>query len=66
MTIRLNGEAHALAEPLTVLALLRTLALPRTDVAVAVDGIVVPRSRWEDHLVRDGAEVDVVTAVQGG
>ncbi|OUZ12766.1 hypothetical protein BHE97_00710 [Aeromicrobium sp. PE09-221] len=38
----------------------------RLGVAVAVDGMVVPRGDWHDHLMVDGAAVDVVTATQGG
>ncbi|WP_370617912.1 sulfur carrier protein ThiS [Mumia sp. Pv 4-285] len=66
MTIRLNGSTHDLPGATTVLGLVDALAIGRTDVAVAVDGAVVPRSQWAGHLIRDGAEVDVVTAVQGG
>ena len=35
-------------------------------VAVALDGAVVPRSRWASTEVPEGARVDALTAVQGG
>ena len=35
-------------------------------VAVALDGAVVPRSRWASAEVPEGARVDALTAVQGG
>ncbi|GEA86218.1 sulfur carrier protein ThiS [Cellulomonas cellasea] len=35
-------------------------------VAVAVDDAIVPRGLWGSTLVRAGARVEVVTAVQGG
>jgi sulfur carrier protein len=35
-------------------------------VAAAVNGEVVPRDDWESHPLKDGAEVEVVRAVQGG
>ena len=35
-------------------------------VAVAIDGEVVPRGRWDDVALADGARVEVVQAVQGG
>lgn len=38
----------------------------RLGVAVAVDRHVVPRSAWDATVPRDGAAVDLVTAVQGG
>ncbi|GAB2512199.1 sulfur carrier protein ThiS [Paramicrobacterium agarici] len=35
-------------------------------VAAAVDGTVVPRSRWSAHVLESGQTIDIVTAVQGG
>jgi sulfur carrier protein len=35
-------------------------------VAVAVDGEVVPRSRWQEVRLSEGARVEVVGAMQGG
>jgi sulfur carrier protein len=35
-------------------------------VAVAVGGEVVPRGAWSSTSVPDGAEIEVVNAVQGG
>ena len=34
-------------------------------IAVAVNAVVVPRSRWGDAALTDGDEVEVLTAVQG-
>lgn len=34
--------------------------------AVAVDGVVVPRADHATTTLRDGAVVEIVTAVQGG
>ena len=42
------------------------LGLPDRGIAVAVDGAVVPRGRWDRHTMTDGAVVEIVTAVQGG
>ncbi len=63
--ITLNGNP-APAEGLTVEQLLERLDLPHRGVAVAVDAEVIPRGRWGDFVVEDGAQVEVVTAVQGG
>jgi thiamine biosynthesis protein ThiS len=35
-------------------------------VAVAVDGEVVPRGRWDDIELRSGQRVEILQAVQGG
>lgn len=34
--------------------------------AVAVNGEVVARTRWTDHVLHPGDVVELVTAVQGG
>ena len=66
--ITVNGQPSAIAAGTTVKALLATLDVPPDGrgVAVAVDAEVVPRGAWETHAVADGAQVEVVTAVQGG
>ena len=38
----------------------------RLGVAVALNGAVVPRSRWSFTLIAAGDDIEIVTAVQGG
>jgi sulfur carrier protein len=66
--IYLNGNPHDDGADETVAAVLRLLGLPEDarGVAVAVDGEVVPRASWDTYAVRDGARVEVLTAMQGG
>lgn len=66
MIVTVNGEDRTLSEGTTVRALLRELELPDEGVAVAVDGVVVPGSGWDEARLDAGAEVDVLSAVQGG
>jgi thiamine biosynthesis protein ThiS len=66
MTIRLNGEAHELAGPLTVTALLASLDLDPRRVAVEHNLIVVKRAAYDTTIVADGDEVEVVNFVGGG
>ncbi|QDQ98381.1 sulfur carrier protein ThiS [Tomitella fengzijianii] len=65
MQVKVNGDAHEVARPCTVAQLLDRLGLPDSGVAVARDGIVVPKSGW-DAPVGDGDGFEVLTAVQGG
>ncbi|WP_024795814.1 sulfur carrier protein ThiS [Tomitella biformata] len=65
MELTINGDTHEIAAPCTVEELLDRLGLPCEGVAVALDGFVLPRSRWGEH-VRDGWALEVLTAVQGG
>ena len=40
--------------------------LTSAGTAVAVDAAVVPASQWATTTLAEGAEVDILTAVQGG
>ena len=66
MVVWVNGERRELAADARVPDALDALGLPRTGVAVAVDGEVVPRARWDGTVLGEGARVEVLTAVQGG
>jgi sulfur carrier protein len=66
VVVWINGENRELAEGAAVADALAALGLPRTGVAVAVDGEVVPKARWAATPLTDGARVEVLTAVQGG
>ena len=67
-TILLNGERTPIDDGTTVEQLLGRLDVPpqARGVAVAVDAEVVPRGEWPRHVVGDGAQVEIVTAIQGG
>lgn len=68
MDFEINGERFESAEdePITVRSLLEKLDLTRRRVAVAINAQVVPRSRFEEQLVRAGDRVEVIQAVGGG
>ena len=66
MKIFLNGEAHELAAPLSVLALLEQLAIDPRTVAVEHNRQVVKRARYADTVIDAGAEVEIVAFVGGG
>lgn len=66
MQVWINGKPRELADGARVRDALDELGVPRTGVAVAVDGTVVPRAAWSDTELAAGARVEVLTAVQGG
>jgi sulfur carrier protein len=67
MIISVNGERRELAPPVRLLDVLGLQPGESTrGIAVAVDGIVVPRSRHASTELADGARVEIVKAVQGG
>jgi thiazole synthase len=68
MKIRLNGEERELerAMDLAEVVALTGGDTERRGTAVALEGEVIPRSQWHETTVPDGAEVEVVAAIQGG
>lgn len=66
MEVTVNGESRTIRTGSTVGELLREVEAPSRGSAVAVDGVVVPRSDWNDRVLDAGAHVELVTAVQGG
>jgi sulfur carrier protein len=63
--IRVNADDFEVDDHTTVAALLQSLGYPDRGIAVALDQAVLPRSGWATTL-SDGAQIEVVTAVQGG
>jgi sulfur carrier protein len=68
VNVVVNGAPTDLPDGATVEDALAALELPAEGrgVAVAVDAEVVPRGRWPEHALSDGARVEIVRAVQGG
>ena len=68
MNATVNGEARVLPAGATVASVLVLLdvAPDARGIAVAVDGEVVSRSRWDATALHDGSTVEVFTAIGGG
>ena len=65
--ITINGERRELGDGATIEAAVRAAGVPDgRGVAVALDGEVVPRGEWAITEIRDGQQVEVLRAVQGG
>ena len=68
MNVVLNGEPRELEPGARVREAVVATGAPveGRGIAVALDGEVVPRGRWDETELRDGQRVEVVQAVQGG
>jgi sulfur carrier protein len=64
----LNGERRELPAEATIATAVHLAGAPEggRGVAVALDGEVVPRGEWATTEVREGQELEVLHAVQGG
>jgi sulfur carrier protein len=67
MKLLVNAIESEVDEFVTIADVVAGLAGPEPrGVAVALNGAVVPRSRWAATRPADGDQVEVLTAVQGG
>ncbi len=61
-----NGEPQTFPQGTTLDAVIADVTPSRTGIAAAVGDAVVPRAEWAGRLLRDGDEIEILTAVQGG
>ena len=68
MKIRINGEAKEVRLNINIHDLLIVLELNPTQagIAVAVDRVVIPKTKWQATELRENSEVEIIRAVQGG
>ena len=66
MTIRLNGEPHDIAGPVTISDLLAELNIDPRRVAVEHNLVIVKRDRYGSVVVGEGDEIEIVNFVGGG
>jgi sulfur carrier protein len=66
--VTLNGEPRELPAEATVEIAVQLAGAPEggRGVAVALDGEVVPRGAWATTELREGQQLEVLHAVQGG
>jgi sulfur carrier protein len=67
MQVTLNGLRHDLEPPpATVADLVRGLNLEGKRIAVEMNGVIVPKSRYGQTPVAAGDRLEIVAAVGGG
>ncbi len=67
MEVTINQERQELQEGLTVAQLVAAYGYTSGDgIAVAINEEIVPKHKWEDHVLKPEDEVTVIQATQGG
>ncbi len=64
--ITVNGQAETVPADATLGTVITRLRPERTGIAAAIGDCVVPRAEWDSRPLRDGDEIEILTAVQGG
>jgi thiamine biosynthesis protein ThiS len=66
VTIQVNGELREFSDGLTIDALISTLGLEPTRVAIELNRNVVRRNDWQATVLHDEDRVEIVHFVGGG
>jgi sulfur carrier protein len=68
MIVTINGERREVPSSATVASVVELLdvAPGARGIAVALNGEVVTRARWEKTELPVGARIEIVAAIQGG
>jgi len=64
--ITLNGASREVEAGTTLAQLIDTVTKDRSRVAVERNRAIAPRATWDQAVVADGDEIEVVTLVGGG
>ena len=66
MKLIVNGEPQEQPDDANLADVVAALTRAPSGVAVALNGVVVPRGSWNNTTLADDDSVEVLTAVQGG
>ena len=66
MQITVNGERQELPDNLTAAALIDRLGLAGKRLAMEINRELLPRSRFDQHQLQPGDQIEIVHAIGGG
>ena len=64
--VKLNDREYTVAEGTSLAAFIEGLGLSPRGIAIAMEGRVVPKTRWADTILADAMELMLIHAVSGG
>ena len=66
MKIRINNCETEIASGTTIAMIAQKESLPDKGVAIAVNGEIVQRSAWTEHVINNGDDIIILKACCGG
>ncbi|MBT33746.1 MAG: thiamine biosynthesis protein ThiS [Thalassobius sp.] len=66
ITVNVNNQNHSFKKPVNLDELLQHLGVTPNGTAIAVDNLIISRSKWQEFLLKEGCNVLVIKATQGG
>ena len=64
--IKVNSKEKELAGEMPLSEYIKGENLVSTNIALAVNGKLVPRQEWENHILHDGDNMIIIQASYGG
>ena len=66
MKARINNNEREMADGTTIAMIAKADGLPDKGVAIAVNGEIVQRSAWNEHVISNGDDIIILKAFCGG
>ena len=66
MTILVNGESYELDEEKSLLALIAELGFQNRKIAVELNELIVPSTKYSEVTIKEGDKLEIVHAIGGG
>ncbi|MCK4908526.1 MAG: sulfur carrier protein ThiS [Planctomycetes bacterium] len=66
MEVILNGEKKEIAENISVKKLLAALGIKTEQVAVELNLTIVPKTEYENKIIKAGDKIEIISFVGGG
>lgn len=67
MIISVNNKSLELSSTENINSVLHRLQFNHAKgIAVAINNKVIPKSSWEDHLIKENDSITIIRATQGG
>jgi len=66
ITIIANGQPREIRANSTIADLLQEIAIVPTRVVAQLDGIIIPRNAFDQTILQEGCQLELVTLVGGG
>ena len=66
MKIRINNGETDIVSGTTIAMIAQMESLPDKGVAIAVNGEIVQRSAWNEHVINNGDDIIILKAFCGG
>ncbi|MGB5305280.1 MAG: sulfur carrier protein ThiS [Gammaproteobacteria bacterium] len=66
MEITLNGASRSVPEQTSAHDLIQSLGLANKRLALEINREIIPRSTFDQHMIRPGDTIEIVHAIGGG